>query len=355
MSNKCITQEYYGIDLFKFICAALVMAIHVPPLISFSKVGNFYLVDVLARIAVPFFYASSGFFLFRNMTFCNGKVDFSKKNRDKIKSFVGRIIKLYLIWSAIYLLWQIPYWQSINWTGLAAIKDYVLSLYISGSVYHFWYFVCLIYAVPILFLLLHVCGIRLTAVFAVVVYVFKCLIYSYNWLNIPKLGIVVGYYEKISGIADAICLSIPFLMVGVLCSRNLDENFRISKKREMKLTISFMLLTIEASLLYFLKTETKQYSYIIFTLPTCFLLFSVVRHLSHKVPGDVGKFRKIRKYSTVMYCVHPFLLYLLGLSKIFNGWNSLMRYIIVLIGSILVSKLMVWCSEKKIKVMAYLY
>jgi serine/alanine racemase len=66
------TRSFNGIDLFKFLCAVLVFMIHIPPfqgdVSGFREGFNFYLQQYLCRMAVPFYFVSSGFFLFRKMT-----------------------------------------------------------------------------------------------------------------------------------------------------------------------------------------------------------------------------------------------------------------------------------------------
>ena len=61
--------NYNAIDLGKFICAILVVTIHVKPFgANGSEVFTFlnlFLKQYIARIAVPFFFITSGFLLFR--------------------------------------------------------------------------------------------------------------------------------------------------------------------------------------------------------------------------------------------------------------------------------------------------
>ena len=56
-------KNYTGIDCFRFLAAFLIIAIHTSPLGSFSAVGDFVLTRVIARVAVPFFFMTSGFFM----------------------------------------------------------------------------------------------------------------------------------------------------------------------------------------------------------------------------------------------------------------------------------------------------
>lgn len=52
----------FSLDVAKFVCALLVIIIHTRPFTGLSDVIDFYLVDVIARIAVPLFFAISGYF-----------------------------------------------------------------------------------------------------------------------------------------------------------------------------------------------------------------------------------------------------------------------------------------------------
>lgn len=52
-----------GLDDFRVPAALLVIAIHTGPLLSISPAANYLLTDILARLAVPFFFAVSGWFL----------------------------------------------------------------------------------------------------------------------------------------------------------------------------------------------------------------------------------------------------------------------------------------------------
>ena len=52
-------KTYYALDVAKFISAFLVVCIHTGPLLDVDATGNFILVQILARLAVPFFFVAS--------------------------------------------------------------------------------------------------------------------------------------------------------------------------------------------------------------------------------------------------------------------------------------------------------
>ena len=47
----------------RLIAALLIVTIHTSPLSSYTETGDFILTRIIARIAVPFFFMTSGFFL----------------------------------------------------------------------------------------------------------------------------------------------------------------------------------------------------------------------------------------------------------------------------------------------------
>ena len=78
MRNK----SYAGLDYFRIIAALLIIAIHTSPLLSYSKMADFVLTSIIARIAVPFFFMLSGFFLISTYNY----------NCNKLKSFLKNVL-----------------------------------------------------------------------------------------------------------------------------------------------------------------------------------------------------------------------------------------------------------------------
>ena len=62
-NKSSIVRSYTGIDVFRLAAALLIIAIHTSPLADLSGMGDFVLTRVIARVAVPFFFVTSGFFL----------------------------------------------------------------------------------------------------------------------------------------------------------------------------------------------------------------------------------------------------------------------------------------------------
>ena len=329
--------------------------IHIRPFLSFSKTLDFFEGDIIARIGVPFFYTASAFFFFEKILFSKqGKIIKCQENSLKLTKYLKRIILLYTIWSGIYLLWQVPYWNSIGWSGVSAVVDYAIAFFIRGTVYHFWYFVSLIYGMIFLYKLLQVVEMKKAFYVGCILYLIKSLIYGYSWIGVPEIKMIEHIWNLLSGVFDGICLALPCMLVGVLASQKHEIYLKVSQYRGWGVVISFGGLMIEASLLYFFGVNDGKYSYIIFTFPLCIFLFSCVLEKKIYVRRKWGK--KIRNYSTLIFCVHPLLIYVFQLSKWFNRCNGFLQYIIIVFASLFIAKFILILSEKETcKLFRYLF
>ena len=56
-------KKYPLLDWFRMAAAILVVAIHTSPLSSLNESADFILTRIIARIAVPFFFLITGFFM----------------------------------------------------------------------------------------------------------------------------------------------------------------------------------------------------------------------------------------------------------------------------------------------------
>ncbi len=57
-------RQYQGIDVLKFIMAILVISLHIYPFTDINETLNYYTINWFSRLAVPFFFVCTGFFIF---------------------------------------------------------------------------------------------------------------------------------------------------------------------------------------------------------------------------------------------------------------------------------------------------
>ena len=109
-----------ALDRFRLLAAVLVVCNHTGPLDSLSPTADFFLTRVLARLAVPFFFIVSGYFLAKGQWKHTGR-------------FLRKTLLLYLAAVALYL--------PLNWyNGGYSPLEWVKKLLADGTLYHLWYF-----------------------------------------------------------------------------------------------------------------------------------------------------------------------------------------------------------------------
>lgn len=92
--------QYPGIDIAKFSCAYLVCIIHIKPIYvgmddsRWLTYQNFGLQQYLCRIAVPFYFVSSGYLLFK-------RIPLDAINADRIKNYCFKILRLLGTWTVL--------------------------------------------------------------------------------------------------------------------------------------------------------------------------------------------------------------------------------------------------------------
>lgn len=153
-------------------------------------------------------------------------------------------------------------------------------------------------------------------------------------------------YNRFSGVFDAFLLAIPFMLVGALAGKKFC-GWSVNKKTNIVwLIISTVCLITEASYLYFFSPNNSSFSYIIFTLPVCFFLFNTIQQ-SNISCCNADTAVRFRKMSTLIYCIHPMIINLLGLIKGYDAVNSLIHFLLVSSISIAFSLLFILLQRNK--------
>lgn len=121
-----------AIDYTRVIMAFLVVAIHVPPLTSFSKLVNYGVTQYIARLGVPFFFFCNGYFLFRP----NLSKEALKQNTFKQ---IKKLFEMYLVWTLIYMPIIVYGWLKSGDSLLKNCLRFVRNFVFTGSYNQLWY------------------------------------------------------------------------------------------------------------------------------------------------------------------------------------------------------------------------
>jgi len=308
VSEKTMTPRvsYTNLDIAKFICALLVIMIHTSPFVDIP-VAHFYTVSVIARTAVPLFFAFSGFLLFGQMSYENSKLTDSPRNRSRLRRYLKKTINLYLFWSVVYLLVLLPEWYLIGWWGWTAVKDAVYAFLMKGMFAHLWYLLALIWAVAILYMLLRVIPLDKLRGIALVLWFAECLDTSYGWLWNNRIEFFTFVSEKLPVVFSSTRCALPLMVFGA--SVAVDRRSRKTSARLRKFLIVAAAWVLEASAIYFSVPGHDHFSSM-FVAPF-FVYVTLDLLVSEKQIGIPVRIQSLmRETIMVIYCLHPLLIHL---------------------------------------------
>ena len=328
-------RNYYMIDIIKFFCCILVFIIHIPPFPkdAFPMAGyvNFGLQKYVSRIAVPFFFTASGFFLFR-------KLEFQKPDGETVKNYCFKILRLLAIWSVL--------------------------LFNSGRV-HLWYLGSTVVAVLMLYLLLRA-GLKLPCLWglAVILYIAGLFGDAYYGLLAPLRNkqiadLAIKSYEYFFiRTRNGVFMGYLFVLMGATFARG---------KIKIPYWISISGFVLSAILLlgevFLLKTNQipRDYNMYAFLVPAVFFLFAFAVRFDTVSENKVPFFGRMRTTGVLVYFLHLLMaqIVLFGnamLRKIFSVDLSSFVFWITLACSIGVAVLITRLSEKeRFQWLQYLY
>ena len=147
-------RKHNSLDICKLLMAFCVVAIHTHPLehCAISIVNDCY--DSFVRIAVPFFFLSSGFLLSQKF-----EPSFSSpRNIATARKYLLKIIKMYVVWTVVYLPMAIYHFISTETGVLKSVLLYIRGFVFIGEQYnswHLWYLLSTIYALVFILILLY--------------------------------------------------------------------------------------------------------------------------------------------------------------------------------------------------------
>ena len=276
VSYRISGYRFTGIDILKLVCAIFVCIVHIPPFSGdFLSVGNhinFILRNGLCRIAVPFFFCCSGFFLFR-------KIDPKSPDYSTVLKYGLKILRLLLLWLVIL------FWDSNS---------------------HLWYLSALIISIALITLFIFMkLDLRTMVVIAAVLYAVGLLGESYYSLvaSLPPDNIIAKffafYFLHFRSTRNGIFFSPVFLLIGALFAKK-----EILLKRKTLLfgsIISFILLICEPLLLRHFSLA-KDYNMTLAMIPSVFFMMYAATHLKCPETAATGQLSHI---GAIIYFIHP--------------------------------------------------
>lgn len=303
--------KYGYVDILKFIFSICIIIMHTGLLYSTSPTINWYLTHLLLRLAVPFFFITSGFFYGRKILAKN------KEIKKITRKYITKLFYPFIFWLCISLPVEFidTHEGNILRTILILIKK--TFFYPWGAL---WYILALMVAVLVLSKFYKKNKFYLSILIGFFLYTFALICNSYYFLVIdrPLMKSIVDLYMKIfiSG-RNGIFLGIFYVSIGVILSKIQKENKLLNKKENIIMIIlAYFAYAIEIYIVNH-KPILDDSSLFIFLPIFIFLLVSLLIQLN-----DNKEYKKLRNYSIGLYLIHrPVMGYLRLLFKIDYGIN----------------------------------
>ena len=206
-----MSERNYSIDFFKYLASLCIIAIHTNLFYEYGLIPNIVSVQIIARFAVPFFAVCSGYFA------VSGELDDFRLSAGAAKSFWKqwkKLLRIYFLWSVLYLFFSIPKWIATGWFSAWAFVDYAIGMVRTDSHYHLWYLLSLLYAWPLFFLCLRKLRKEAWLPLSIILYIVKAVDYAYKPFLPEAIRDVFLVFRLWEGLYNGVFLILPFLLLG---------------------------------------------------------------------------------------------------------------------------------------------
>ena len=321
------SRTYKGIEIFRVVAAFLVVAIHTSPLAGYSGTADFVFTRVIARVAVPFFFMVTGYFVLSKGT--------------GVRRFLKKTAIIYAASAALYLPINVYAGHLQGW----GLLDLVQQVFFEGTFYHLWYLPAALLGAWLTSLLMRMTSRGVCAAIVTALYVLGLLGDSY-W----------GLIEGVPGVSSA--YNALFALMGY--TRNglffapmfmfLGAEMRMAKRRGVGfeaagLVLSFALMLAEALNARAQGWQRHDSMYVLLPF-VMYFLFALLSRVKGSVRLPLGSF------SLLVYVLHPAVIIVVrGAARFLGLWdvlveNSLGHYVAVCIGSAAAAAVILWVWER---------
>ncbi len=346
LKNNC---ENSLINLLKLILSLFVVYIH-----TNTNTGNYmtdmYLIQGLFRIAVPLFFFTAGYYLFSKIP---AQKNFDKNTGKPALIYSKRIFKMYIIWSMIYLIYQIYTWtkNSINIRDILIYLEY--SIVRGDSYLHLWYLSSLGTGVLLVYFCRKFFSIKTTLLISLAFFVLGLFLMPYYFIVQPIVetnAILNFLYENFNRFIGwprcGLFFGFFYVSLGAIFA---DKKIKLNRHVcIIGILISVILSFIELTIIdrnWVWESDTYgalQLSHILLVI----FIFSLINSFKNV---NFYNNKILRKISTWIYLIHPAVIILIDATRFDINIMSLpfVKGFIVFIISIAISLLIIKLENYK--------
>ncbi|WP_430608190.1 alanine racemase [Enterococcus sp. DIV2379] len=311
-------KKNQGIEQFRVILAMMVVAIHCLPLHRLWPNGDILITLTLFRIAVPFFFMISGYYVFSDLATQN-----SYPARQRIWLFIKKQLQVYLIATLLFL--PIAWYSGILGLNMP-LDTFIQTLLVNGILYHLWYFPAIITGGLLVMGLLTRLSFKQVFFIAVGLYVVGLGGDSWSGLaaQTPITPLYSLIFQLLDGTRNGIFFAPLFLILGVLARRFAKKP--ASPHRYSYLMISLICLLLESYLLHHFTTPKHDSMYVFLPFVLLFLFPIIQQWQAPMIWKQAGRL------SLWLYLLHPYTIAVTHFlsQKLPLLQNNLINFLVVL-------------------------
>lgn len=262
------------IDIVKFVMALLVIGIHTEPFGFNVWLDRGF--GMVTRLCVPFFFVTSAYFVW--------------SNNKNIWHFIKRILILYIVWSLLYLPFDIKELSTMS-IGL------LLNRYLwSGNEHALWYLCSSIIGSIITYSLLKIFKPKTVLIISLLFLLLGCLKSTYSPLLEELFNFRVTDYL---GSRNGLFYGFPYISLGMYIAKSPTvRNYYSLKKNIIQLLLSLLALAVE-SFVFVVLFKTSSTILWLSVFPYTYTFFVICLNTKIIISKNIAL--KLRKISTLMY------------------------------------------------------
>ena len=294
------------VDLLKFIFCIFIIAIHTKVIDLLP--GKYFIINVFARVAVPYFFVASGYYLRKK--YLNSS---QNQYKDVLLSYEKRLLYPYVFFLVIALRQR---WTTYMLDGYSPIR--VFGHLIQDGLFYprgaLWFVFALMIAALLTYPFMKMKnGVNVCLAIGVLLFLFALICNNYYFLIVdtPLQTFVDNYMRIFVSARNGLFFGLVFVSLGMKCYDLHNKSIDNHNKKKIclfALVLFFILYVSEITILYFLRCEriddTSLYISQLFFIPVLFL-FSVLFPVN--IPAKISVL--LRNLSTGMYYLHSPILW----------------------------------------------
>ncbi|MBQ8831281.1 MAG: serine racemase VanT catalytic subunit [Oscillospiraceae bacterium] len=278
-------KDFGRIDIFRIAAAVMVVAIHTYPFADVSRTLDFVFTHVICRVAVPFFFMTSGFFLISHYA----------ENGKKLTEFVKKTLIIYAVSIAVYIPINI-------YSGyFGGDTNFLQDIIFNGTMYHLWYLPASVMGACIAWFLVRRLDYGWAIAISAVLYALGLLGDSYYGVA-ESVGVLKTVYDALFRVFEYTRNGLFFAPIFFVLGGFAAEKRCYGKGAEKLLFVLFLDLMIGEGLLLNMFGNQRHDSMYIFLVPAVWYLFMLL------LKGESRRRKTLTRAALVMYIVHPMVI-----------------------------------------------